>query len=161
MSASSSSMAIRAGRPDDAAELTELALRSKAHWGYSDAFMAACRAELTVSPEQFEDRNFRVRVAELGDRRVGYHAIERQPGGGYELDALFVAPDFIGSGLGRRLLEDARHIARDWGARELLIQGDPNAAGFYEAMGAVLVGTRPSGSIDGRELPLYRLTLAG
>jgi hypothetical protein len=39
---------IRKARPDEAGELTELALRSKAHWGYDEAFMASCREELTV-----------------------------------------------------------------------------------------------------------------
>jgi len=32
--------------------LSNLAFRSKAHWGYSDEFMAACRDELTYSSEK-------------------------------------------------------------------------------------------------------------
>lgn len=45
-------MLIRDARPDEAGELTELALRSKAHWGYDEAFMASCREELTVRPSE-------------------------------------------------------------------------------------------------------------
>ena len=44
---------LRPARPDEADLLTELCLRSKAVWGYDDAFMRACRAELTLSPADF------------------------------------------------------------------------------------------------------------
>ena len=40
---------IRLARRDDLAALTALAIRSKAHWGYDDAFMTACVDELTVT----------------------------------------------------------------------------------------------------------------
>ena len=43
---------IRPARSGEAKALSDLALRSKAHWGYDAAFMAACRAELTVTPAQ-------------------------------------------------------------------------------------------------------------
>jgi hypothetical protein len=42
---------IRPAEPVDAAALSELALSSKAVWGYDAAFLAACRAELTVRPD--------------------------------------------------------------------------------------------------------------
>ena len=53
---------LRAGRRDDARLLSELALRSKGYWGYDQAFPDACRAELTLTPEDVETR--RVTVAE-------------------------------------------------------------------------------------------------
>ena len=39
---------IRDASPGDCEALSALAFSSKAHWGYDDAFMAACRDELTV-----------------------------------------------------------------------------------------------------------------
>ena len=42
---------IRPAQPADAAVLTRLALTSKAVWGYDASFMAACRAELTITPQ--------------------------------------------------------------------------------------------------------------
>jgi hypothetical protein len=42
---SSEGVATRRARPNEAAVLSELALRSKAYWGYSDEFMEQCRAE--------------------------------------------------------------------------------------------------------------------
>ena len=42
---------LRRALPDEAANLSALALRSKALWGYDAAFMEACRSPLTVDPE--------------------------------------------------------------------------------------------------------------
>lgn len=41
----------------------------------------------------------------------------------------------------------------------MTIKCDPNAAGFYPAAGAKLVGERASGSIPGRDLPLFEIDL--
>ena len=49
--------------------------------------------------------------------------------------------------------------ARASGFRRLTVEADPNAEGFYRALGAVLVGSAASGSIPGRRLPLLRLDL--
>ncbi len=46
---------IRDARPGEAGELSGLAFRSKAHWGYSTAFMEACRSELAVTVAQIAD----------------------------------------------------------------------------------------------------------
>ena len=40
---------VRPARPDEAEALTALVLRSKAHWGYDEAFTAACRDEHAVA----------------------------------------------------------------------------------------------------------------
>ena len=44
--------AIRRARPEEAGVLSALALRSKAHWGYDADFLAACRDDLTLIPEE-------------------------------------------------------------------------------------------------------------
>jgi GNAT superfamily N-acetyltransferase len=130
--------------------LSALAFASKAHWGYDDAFMEACRAELTVQPVHLE--GYVVRVAESDGAIVGFHAVERtssEP----ELMWLFVAPAAMGRGVGRALLDDAVSVARALGAEVLTIDSDPNASGFYERVGARVVGATPSVSIPNRMLP--------
>ena len=42
---------MRPAAPSQAAFLSDLALRSKACWGYDPAFLSACRDELTIHPE--------------------------------------------------------------------------------------------------------------
>ena len=144
-------MKLRPARPDEARLLSELALRSKAHWGYNDSFMAACKHELTIRRGEMAARH--VTVAEVDGAVAGHYTID-----GDELGQLFVDPAHMGRGVGRVLWRHAVGTARKLGIETLSIDSDPFAEGFYLAMGATRVGSVPSGSIPGRELP--RLTFA-
>lgn len=146
---------LRPGRPAESAALSELAFRAKAHWGYDAAFMEACRAELTVSRDDFGRR---LVVAELDGRVAGF-AILDTSGDRAELVDLWVDPPCMGRGVGRRLWGDATAAAREAGHCELRVEADPHAAGFYEAMGACRVGEAPSDSIPGRMLPVLAMDL--
>ena len=149
----------RPARVEDAADLSELAFRSKAYWGYPAEFMQACREELNVDAETIEAEDCFYEVAIKAGRIAGFYALEGR-GRSIELDALFVEPQDIGKGIGRRLIERARARAAALGAEILTIQGDPNAIDFYHAAGALLIGERESGSIPGRMLPLLEIDLA-
>lgn len=148
---------IRAGRAGDAARLSALALRSKAHWGYDDAFLAACRAELTLREEEIATR--RTLVAERDGWPLGFVTVEGEPPQG-ELGMLFVEPVEIGRGVGRRLFTAALEAARAAGFTRLTVEADPHAEGFYRAMGARRIGEAPSGSVPGRYLPLLAVEVA-
>jgi len=152
-------LAIRVAVAGDAEALSRLARRSKGHWGYSDAFLEACRAELAVTEADCIDGS--VFVAESGGRLRGFYGLKRLTGDTVDLDALYVAPGMLGQGFGRRLLQHAMCRAHCDGFRSLMIQADPHAAGFYTRCGAMQVGHRPSGSIPGRDLPLFRIDLTG
>jgi GNAT superfamily N-acetyltransferase len=147
---------IRLARADEAAALTELALRSKAAWPYDGAFIAKCRVELTMTPSSIEKR--RTHVAEADRALLGFFTVCGVPPEG-ELDSLYVEPSFIGTGVGRALLDAAQEVARRAGFRALQIHADPHAEAFYLRHGAKRVGSVPSGSIPGRTLPLLRLDI--
>jgi GNAT superfamily N-acetyltransferase len=146
-----STVAMRPGREDEALLLSDLALRSKGHWGYDQAFLEACRGELTLTPAQVRAK--RTIVAERAGRVVGFYTLAGEPPVG-GLDHLFVEPAEIGSGVGRALWGHAVAAAQSLGFTRLEIQADPDAEAFYLAMGARRRGTVPSGSIPGRRLPL-------
>jgi GNAT superfamily N-acetyltransferase len=152
---------IRSARAGEAGLLSELALRSKAYWGYSPEFIEACRAELSYREEQLRSKHMRFFVLESAGIVIGFYALALQSGQAMELEALFVEPRFIGKGFGRVLIEDAKSVASTLGATLLIIQGDPNAERFYLAAGGVLSGTRESGSIPGRFLPTFEVRLTG
>lgn len=140
-------------RPPVAGEaegLTALCLRSKAHWGYDTAFMAACREELTL--DEADLSSGKVRIADLEGRAIGVAEISLEGEDGI-LEKLFVAPEAMGKGAGRLLLEWAVEACRGRGARRLVIDADPDAAAFYRRCGAVDAGQAPSESIPGRMLP--------
>ena len=150
--------AIRAARSDEAQRLSELAFRSKAHWGYSDAFMEASRDELRITRDAIE-RGDTV-VVETAGRVQGFYSLSRLSPEAVELDHLFVEPEAIGAGHGAALFDHACARARSEGASVLVIQSDPHAEGFYRGRGALRVGERESGSVPGRMLPLLERPLA-
>jgi ribosomal protein S18 acetylase RimI-like enzyme len=137
--------------------LTDLALRAKAVWGYDAGFMAACRAELTVDPDSI--RRHPTRLIEAGGRVLGFYQL-RLDGARAEVLMIFVAPEVLGAGLGRRLWGHLEDTARAAGAACLEVDSDPHAEGFYRAMGKHRVGEAPSGSIAGRMLPHLAKELA-
>ncbi len=144
---------MRAARPGEAAELTGLVLRSKAHWGYDAAFMERVRDGLTLGDEHLPHTV----VAELGGRAAGVATLAGEPPDAV-LDFLFVDPWAIGGGVGRALLLDALDRARLGGFSRLLVDSDPQAEEFYLRMGAVRIGERVSPS-SGRALPLLAYSL--
>jgi GNAT superfamily N-acetyltransferase len=143
-------MRVRAALAGEEAALSELALRSKAHWGYDAAFLEACRQELRVTPEQVAGGQ--VCVAEDG-RTVGMSVVDLDAAA---LVALFVEPAAIGTGVGRALLTAARERAASAGLATLELESDPHAEAFYLAHGARRVGEVTSPS-TGRRLPLLEL----
>jgi GNAT superfamily N-acetyltransferase len=147
---------IRPARADEAEALTELSLRSKALWGYDAAFIARCRALMTVKTGNIESQPHY--VAEVDGRIAGFYGFEPEAEG-VGLDYLFVEPDVVGSGVGRALWEHAVATARRLGHGALIVVSDPNAEGFYLRMGARRIGTRPSALEPGRQLPLLRFAL--
>jgi GNAT superfamily N-acetyltransferase len=147
---------LRRARPDEASVLSDLALAAKGFWGYDEEFLESCRAELTFTPDDLARRH--VVVAELGGAVAGFYSVDGAPPVG-ELGNLWVQPGQIGTGLGRRLWQDALATAVDAGFATLMIGAEPNAEGFYRRMGAEWAGQTPSESIPGRMLPLLRITL--
>ncbi len=153
-------LSLRHARPAEAEALSSLALRSKAVWGYDEAFMAACRDELSVSAEDIDQAGTRLTVAERGGQLAGYSWVMPVSETVWELEALFVEPELMGLGIGEKLFRQAVDQASAGGARTLSVQSDPQAARFYEKAGCTKVGEKASGSVAGRMLPLYHYTLS-
>jgi GNAT superfamily N-acetyltransferase len=150
------SLTIRDARPDEADALTELAMRSKASWGYDAAFMAACREELTFTPDKMAA--WTVWVAELGGRLAGMAALSLD-GEEAELEEFFVEPELQGRGVGRALIDAFLTEARARGARTAGLDADPFAEPIYARLGFTTVGRSPSASIPGRWLPRMQMRL--
>lgn len=153
----SSHPTIRRAESDEAKAITEMVVRSKAYWGYSDEFMRYAAAVLTVTPHYVATRP--TYVLEQDGELLGMCSLKELSPEEVDLDMLFVAPEAMGQGVGRQLVEHVMKVAAASGYRTLFVESDPNAAGFYEKMGGQLVGYRPVPSIPGRELPLYRIYL--
>ncbi len=150
---------IRKAQGREAQSLSKLAMYSKAYWGYSDAFMQACRNELLVTEEMIKNKSSYYAVAEEQGELVGFYSLEGVTESSVELGLLFVEPKHIGLGIGRKLIEHAKNHAKVSGGVTLYFQGDPNAEGFYRAVGATITGKQESSSIPGRFIPTFSIPL--
>lgn len=148
-----SEIVVRPAQAGEAEILTALCVRSKAHWGYDATFMRLSKASLAVSDADIASG--RVLVAAGGGLVLGMARVE--PDG--ELGMMFVDPPAMSRGAGRALFAAAIALARRLGAQRMPILADPNAAPFYERMGARFVAQAPSDAIPGRTLPLYEYDL--
>ena len=151
---------LRQAYDTDASHISELALRSKAYWGYSDEFMRACVDELSYSSADILNTSNVFTVCESGNKPVGFYQLCVVLPGVIELEALFVEPEAIGKGIGKRLLNDAFAKASSLGFAKLSTQADPNAESFYLKAGGTLVGYRKSLSIPNRKLPMIEFDLS-
>ena len=146
---------IRKALVSEATVLHALTGRSALHWGYEPEFLEWEPESIAVTPEFIAANT--VHVLEDENRILGYYALTGAPSELW-LDKLFVEPDRIGTGCGKRLWLHAVVTARHIGATELLIAADPNATPFYRAMGAAWnreeTTTRPGWNLQLLRYPL-------
>jgi GNAT superfamily N-acetyltransferase len=148
---------IRPAHPDEAALITTLMRRSKAHWGYDAEFLALVMPEMYISIEQIASAaGFYVHEDGSGYVVGFYHLSVNEKG--LRLEDLFIDPEVIGSGYGKRLWDHAVETAKRLGYTAFTLEADPNAETFYLKMGAVRIGTRES-HIPGRYLPQMKYSI--
>lgn len=149
-------MLIREAKPEEADDLTRLAVRSKRAWGYDDDFM------WRVMPDMIVHRQYLIAehgiVAEEAGMPIGYAIVSVEADSAFLRD-LFVEPDRFRQGIGTALFGEAVRFAREQGAESITLGGDPNAIGFYERMGMRQIGYEPSIVGNGRMLPIMTLDI--
>ncbi len=160
---------MRRGQREDARELTRLSFASKGYWEYPEEWFQIWEKELTLTPEYMEENPvWVVEEPEAPDPILGYYSLVdlkedifisgiRLPAGTW-LEHMFIRPDVIGHGLGRRLFDHCKAQCRHREIPCLDILADPNAREFYEKMGAAFIKEYPS-TIEGRTTPWLRYTM--
>ena len=141
----------RPAEPEEADELSALAFRSKAYWGYDAEFLELCRSELTLTADFIKAGE--VHLIEIGEGAVGFYSLVRW-NSDVEFGHFFVDPGYIRQGVGVLLWNHALARAVALGYGRLIIEADPNAEGFYLKLGAERIGEVPSRAKAGRLLPL-------
>ena len=139
---------LRGALKDELSTLNELCLRSKAVWGYDDAFMTACRVELTLRPDELQSTH--IQVAERDFIVVGFAQV-KVSGTDADLLKLFVEPALLRSGVGRLLFNWATAMARRLGAARMIIER-PRRCSLLRAYGRTIRGLR--------SFPIYSWTNA-
>lgn len=154
---------IRPARNDESESLTHISFKSKAYWDYPEQFFDVWRNELTITQKYISDND--VFVLEENGFPIGFYSIVELKNGieisgikinkGYWLDHMFVLPEFIGNGFGKRMFEHLKNYCRNKNIIDLGILADPNAKSFYEKMGCNYQREYPS-TIKNRTTPFLK-----
>ena len=140
---------IRRARAGDADALTRLMHASSAYAGRYGAILDG----YAVTPGQIaHDLLF---VAESNGRVEGFYSLAL--GDEPELDLMFVTDRTQGSGLGRALFDHMAATAASQGVAAVKIISHPPSVGFYERMGARIVGRLPPSARVAWERPILNL----
>jgi GNAT superfamily N-acetyltransferase len=108
-----SAISVRRARPHEGTRLTDLAVRAKSHWGYSEEFLESARADLTIDADTI--RSARIYVVERRSATIGFYGLLGNPPRG-RLEWMFLEPEAIGRGYGRWMWNDAVQRARTAGS---------------------------------------------
>jgi GNAT superfamily N-acetyltransferase len=128
---------IRQATPNDAEALSQIAIAAKRHWDYPGRWMEIWIPQLTFSPSYFvENESW---VAERSGMPIAFHTLQDREGTAW-LENMWVSPEHMGEGVGRKLFLHAVNLARQRGHRTLQLEADPNARRFYEKMGMRKIG---------------------
>lgn len=133
--------------------MTQIALDAKRYWGYPEHWIQHWQANLTISSDFII--NNQVYVAEREGETIGFYALVAKDQRA-ELEHMWVAPEHIGTGVGKELFIHAMQTAAGDNISTVEISADPNAQGFYQRMGARRIG-EVSSEIDGQTRVLPRL----
>lgn len=150
------SVSLRQAVIDDLDQLTAIAFAAKAHWGYPKEWLEQWHEELTMTPAHLDNLQFA--IAEVEGNPAGFCALGFE-GSVCAIHHMWVMPEFMGHGIGRRLFDWVVNIAFESGAQTLDVLSDPYAEPFYEKMGLVRTQLESS-SIPDRFLPRMHAPLA-
>lgn len=148
---------IRRALPADAETLSRIAIAAKRHWQYPERWMDLWLPQLTFAPEYFEVHESW--VVEQEGLPVAFSTLEERDDA-FWVENMWVMPEYMGMGMGRKLFLHAVELARQRGFNYLQLEAEPNAVGFYEKMGLRIIGQHQY-ELEGqpRILPLMEISL--
>jgi GNAT superfamily N-acetyltransferase len=132
-------------RPATAGDLAgiEAVFRAAAMvWAEDRPFLEA-NPDAIVPPVDLVNRG-QVRIAVESGQVVAFSSWVVLNESAWEVDDLFVRPDLMRHGIGRRLVEEMAEAATSVGCVRLEVTANPQALGFYEKLGFVALGLVPT-----------------
>ncbi len=132
-------------------ELSGIAKKSKAFWGYSRELMEFWDDDLTISEDYILKNEVFHLVSE--DYIEGFYSYFKEDKNTVRLDYMFINPDSIGKGFGKLLMEDFLDKMKNSETGKIILDADPNAEKFYEKFGFERVELKPT-KITNRFLPV-------
>ncbi len=141
---------IRPAEKNESGELTELAIKSEAYWGYESDMMEKFK-EIYKITEEFLSQHTTFVLSD-DDRIIGFYALLiSQPEN--SLESFYIDSKSIGKGYGKVMCEHMKNYCKSTGIKEISLVTSPQVKKFYEKMGAVYVTEVDSLIKKGRIIP--------
>ena len=112
--------------PGQAKILTQIAFTAKRHWGYPEHWIQLWSPILTITPELIV--KYDTYVASVNEKPIGFYALSVEDDKA-NLEHLWVLPEYMGKGVGKKLFEHVLSRCKEIGVYTLEIESDPNAHG--------------------------------
>jgi len=135
-------METRSARESDLGTIEAVVRAAAMVWDEDRPFLEAHPDAIEV-PVELVKRG-QVRVAVQSEAVVGFSSYVISDATTWEVEDLFVRPDLMRQGIGRRLVDDMVASAVRAGCNRLEVTANPQALGFYEKLGFVAVGVVPT-----------------
>jgi GNAT superfamily N-acetyltransferase len=126
-------MKFRTAEINDLKTLNTISVKSKSYWGYPESWIEKWLDELTLDEDKFSKQN--VLIIEFEQNLIGFASIVEN-NENYEILHLWILPEYIGKGFGKKLLEKTiqTFVKSD---KEVIVEADPNAEPFYQSQGFI------------------------
>lgn len=113
--------------------LNKVSIASKKYWKYPDEWLEKWCDELTLKFDDFK-KNVII-VIEISNIIIGFCSISENSEQ-YEIEHLWILPEFIGKGYGKLPLDQSLHqvIKKE---KDIIVIADPNAESFYKKQGFI------------------------
>src|SRR5690554_6199749 len=119
-------VSIRKAVREDSNVLTDISFKSKRYWNYPEEYFEIWKDELTIKDSYILDNT--VYVAEANDEIIGYYSIVEVKNDfwagevfvmkGFWLEHIFILPEYIGKGIGTKLINHAIQTCKPLRCRE-------------------------------------------
>ena len=156
------SIIIRSAMPEDAPRISSIRARTirtiVARTGmYSDEEVAEWSANYPATKVlEFMDLETFL-VADRGGQVVGFGRLQIEGLDQARIRGVFVDADFVGRGIGSRIVRQLIEIAQDMGAAQILIAATLNARTFYERLGFRVLEQIQHATPSGAVIPALRM----
>ena len=141
---------IRAAEKNDVDILNRIAYDSEAYWGYDLEYMKRFEEVYRITEEYvMSNPTFILFEANVV---VGFYSLSVHDTDA-ELDLFYVSPQYIGKGYGKKMWDHLIDYCKKAGIVSFLLVTSPQAKGFYEKMGAVVIEQVDSLLREGRKIP--------
>lgn len=136
--------------------LSDIAFKGKSYWDYTSEQLNSWKEDLTITQEYLSKYD----VYKLVDKNsiIGFFSLIKIDKNTVKVDCLFMYPEFIGNGNGRRLINSVIELATTMSVNRIILDSDPNAQKFYEHFGFIKYAEIET-SIKNRFLPQMELII--